>query len=491
MVEMQVNTAALAAVAGQGAGTAGATPNSAGFFAQALAAASGAATGKQPGAAALAGQSLLLTLPPGFLASQLSGAQLSAAAAAQAAQGNPLPTGQAGNGRAAQGNPLLAGQAGNGQAAAVLFDKLATQLAALGVGNGDPKQVVAQLTALGLSRGDFKQLAAKLAQSNGANTDAKSLELALQQVAQDLVSGQVPDPALLGALAAQLTALQGGGVAPGSAERVADVAVDRKDLPLANGKSAVGATAGAAAGAAAGSVAAAKAEILADGGSKASFAEHLAAKTEDEDGSAPALMQKLLDAGGALAKVVTDAAVPPVAVTSNPTDASAVRVDGLGMVAAPKAAQVVAASEALMVRTPVRAPGWEADFAQKVVWMAGRDSQSAQLTLNPPQLGTVEVRLTLSGGEAGAQFFSPHHNVREAIETAMPRLRDMMAEAGLSLGQASVSSESFRDQRANTGGSGQFASAEAGGEAQEAQNTLSVGQSRNATQGRGLVDLYA
>ena len=471
MVEMQVNTAALAAVAGQGAGTAGATPNSAGFFAQALAAASGAATGKQPGAAALAGQSLLLTLPPGFLASQLSGAQLSAAAAAQAAQGNPL----------------LAGQAGNGQAAAVLFDKLATQLAALGVGNGDPKQVVAQLTALGLSRGDFKQLAAKLAQSNGANTDAKSLELALQQVAQDLVSGQVPDPALLGALAAQLTALQGGGVAPGSAERVADVAVDRKDLPLANGKSAVGATAGAAAG----SVAAAKAEILADGGSKASFAEHLAAKTEDEDGSAPALMQKLLDAGGALAKVVTDAAVPPVAVTSNPTDASAVRVDGLGMVAAPKAAQVVAASEALMVRTPVRAPGWEADFAQKVVWMAGRDSQSAQLTLNPPQLGTVEVRLTLSGGEAGAQFFSPHHNVREAIETAMPRLRDMMAEAGLSLGQASVSSESFRDQRANTGGSGQFASAEAGGEAQEAQNTLSVGQSRNATQGRGLVDLYA
>ncbi len=485
MVEMQVNTAALAAVAGRGAGAASATPNSAGFFAQALAAASAAPAGTQPGVAALAGQSLLPTLPPGFLASQLSGAQLGAAAAAQAAQGDPLLAGQGENGQAVQGNPLLVGQPGNDQAAAVLFDKLATQLAALGAGNGDPKQVAAQLTALGLSRGDFKQLATKLAQSNGANADAKSLELALQQVAQALISGQAPDPALMGALVAQLTALQGGRVTPGNADKAADIAADRKDLPLTSVKL----PAGTAAGAPVGGVASDKVGALSDAGSKASFAEQLVAKAEDE--SAPALTQKLLDAGGVLAKVVTDAAVPPVAVTSNPTDAGAVRVDGLGLVAVPKATQDVAASEALMVRTPMRAPGWEADFAQKVVWMAGRDSQSAQLVLNPPQLGTVEVRLTLSGGEAGAQFFSPHHNVREAIESAMPRLRDMMAEAGLSLGQASVSSESFRDQRANAGDFGQLASAEASGEAQEAQNVLAVGQSHHATQGRGLVDLYA
>jgi flagellar hook-length control protein FliK len=42
-------------------------------------------------------------------------------------------------------------------------------------------------------------------------------------------------------------------------------------------------------------------------------------------------------------------------------------------------------------------------------------------------------------------FTSPHAAVRDAIEQAMPRLRDMMADNGIMLGNATVSDQAPRD----------------------------------------------
>lgn len=481
MVEMQVNSADLAALAGKGSASGKAGQGAGGFFAQALAAASAQAVpnaGAEPDTtAALAGQTLLVSLPAGFLAAGLANLQSGSAAPGQAVQ-------EAG---ATPVNPLQAGLAQGDKAASALFDKLASQLAALGVAGGDPKQVATQLNELGISNGDVKQLAAKLAQLNGDGTDVKSLETALQQWVQDQAAGQQPDAALLGAVAAQISALQGGGDPRVQSGKAADVAANRKDLPVAGLKSGVGA------GAEGHAAVAVKAAVQsAAGGARSSSAENNQDQVLAAADSDAKVAPKSANATESFAKVLTEVAAAPVKAPMQQADASAVRVDGIGVVATTKAGQDVAAQEALAVRTPLRSPGWDAEFAQKVVWMAGRESQSAQLILNPPQLGPVEVRLTLSGGEAGAQFFSPHHNVREAIESAMPRLREMMAEAGLSLGQASVSSESFRDQRANGENSGQFAAAALDDEGHEAQNSAaSLGQPHHVRHGLGLVDLYA
>ena len=101
------------------------------------------------------------------------------------------------------------------------------------------------------------------------------------------------------------------------------------------------------------------------------------------------------------------------------------------------------------VATPVRDSHWAADFSQKVVWVASQEKQSAQLTLNPPNLGPLEVTINVSKDQTTAIFSSPHSEVRQAIESAMPQLREAFAAAGISLGQASVNSESFRQQQGN------------------------------------------
>ena len=141
----------------------------------------------------------------------------------------------------------------------------------------------------------------------------------------------------------------------------------------------------------------------------------------------------------------------------------------------------------MAVEAPVRSPVFAQELGDKMIWLAGRQSQVAEMVLNPPQLGSLEVRLTLSGSEAGAQFYSANPVVRETIESALPRLRDMLAQAGINLGEANVRDQSLnRDARAERFDDGRGAGGSGAQDTVEPPIGLPL---RNM--GRGLVDLYA
>ncbi|MCX8018056.1 MAG: EAL domain-containing protein, partial [Rhodocyclaceae bacterium] len=83
------------------------------------------------------------------------------------------------------------------------------------------------------------------------------------------------------------------------------------------------------------------------------------------------------------------------------------------------------------IDSPVGSPHWNEQVGQRVVWMANRQESHAELVLTPPEMGRVEVRLTLMGDQASASFVSANPQVREALEAALPRLREILAETGL------------------------------------------------------------
>lgn len=146
----------------------------------------------------------------------------------------------------------------------------------------------------------------------------------------------------------------------------------------------------------------------------------------------------------------------------------------------------------LAVHANIRDQSWSSEFSQKIVWLATADKQSAQLTLNPPQMGPIEISLSVDKGSASASFVSANQEVRDAIETALPRLREMFASAGIQLGQTNVSSESFRQQSENPAAS--RARSQAGGD----NDILAGGSVESLTSrgfhgqaGNGLVDLFA
>jgi len=101
-----------------------------------------------------------------------------------------------------------------------------------------------------------------------------------------------------------------------------------------------------------------------------------------------------------------------------------------------------------VINTPVANQSWGNEFNQKITWMASQHVQTAELHLNPPNLGPLDVVLKVSGDQATALFTSPHAAVRDAVQNALPQLRDMLAGNGITLGNAMVSDQSPRDQQA-------------------------------------------
>jgi flagellar hook-length control protein FliK len=81
---------------------------------------------------------------------------------------------------------------------------------------------------------------------------------------------------------------------------------------------------------------------------------------------------------------------------------------------------------------------WEEALGQKVVFLSNAHQQSAELTLNPKDLGPLQVVLQVADNHAHALFVSQHPQVREAVEAALPKLREAMEQNGIGLGSASV-----------------------------------------------------
>ncbi|MEN8259097.1 MAG: flagellar hook-length control protein FliK [Pseudomonadota bacterium] len=106
-----------------------------------------------------------------------------------------------------------------------------------------------------------------------------------------------------------------------------------------------------------------------------------------------------------------------------------------------------------VLERPLGHADWNQDLGDRVLWMAGRSMQEADLRLNPPSLGPVEVRISMNQDQASITFSSQHAVVREAIEAAIPKLRDMFGSQQLNLVDVNVSQQSFSDhQRQNDGG---------------------------------------
>jgi len=152
-----------------------------------------------------------------------------------------------------------------------------------------------------------------------------------------------------------------------------------------------------------------------------------------------------------------------------------------------------AAEQAVRIEAAVGTRQWDGEFANRVTWMVGRQEQRAALVLNPPQLGRIEVSLSVSGDQATAIFTSASATVRDAIENALPRLRETLQESGINLGQTQVGAESRQqspthDENRDNRGNAVAADLDA--------RALPAGFGTNSatawlSSGRGIIDVFA
>ena len=225
-------------------------------------------------------------------------------------------------------------------------------------------------------------------------------------------------------------------------------------------------------------------------GSSATATESASSATATQDMAFSAAMQTAAN----MQATVSEAGQKQAAALSDPARDARLLVQSQtqsqGLMAASQMA-APNASQDLMVNTPVGNNRWNEDLGQKITWMAGHGSQSAELQLNPPDLGPLHVVLNVSGDQATALFTSPHAAVREAVQQALPKLRDMLADNGIMLGNASVSDQGRQGAQSGYSGEGSKPSSSSGRGAVEVSSVQQGPRSISMLQTQGLVDTFA
>jgi|GEM_PF-647923 len=97
--------------------------------------------------------------------------------------------------------------------------------------------------------------------------------------------------------------------------------------------------------------------------------------------------------------------------------------------------------------TPVGHSRWGQDFNQRVQWAVNQSVSGAQIRINPQHMGPVEVKIQLQNEQLSISFTAQHGATREAIDAALPRLREMLSEQNVNLVDVDVSQHSFAEQR--------------------------------------------
>ncbi len=159
--------------------------------------------------------------------------------------------------------------------------------------------------------------------------------------------------------------------------------------------------------------------------------------------------------------------------------------------AAPPAS--VPAPHAGVVSTPLHAAAFPAHFAAEVAVLGAAGIERAEIRLQPPELGPVRIELSLSGESTRVAFSAAQPETRLAIEQSLPILKDLLAERGLLLGNASVSDGGGHAGFGANGGAGSSASAAAArdGSGNAADGRTPAGDARRLALRRSLLDVYA
>lgn len=164
-------------------------------------------------------------------------------------------------------------------------------------------------------------------------------------------------------------------------------------------------------------------------------------------------------------------------------------------------AQLRAADPALktytmMVPQPVNDPQWIDNMGEKIVWLTGRNLQSAEIHLNPAELGPVDVKVQVQNDQTTVTFTVQHASVRELLEANVHRLREMMEGNGVNLRDVQVGADTTGQQQAFArngdeaeSGSGHGGSARGG--ADDGVDGVVTELGTTAVSSRNVIDFYA
>jgi len=126
----------------------------------------------------------------------------------------------------------------------------------------------------------------------------------------------------------------------------------------------------------------------------------------------------------------------------------------------------------------------------KVMLVISQKLQQFDITLDPPELGNMQVKVNMQGEQAVVNFIVQNQQAKDALEQNMHKLRDMLSEQGVDVGDANVeqqANQSFNENSDSNNNSDQTLMSE--DELTQSQTLLSAQSLNNNS--ANVVDYYA
>jgi flagellar hook-length control protein FliK len=105
------------------------------------------------------------------------------------------------------------------------------------------------------------------------------------------------------------------------------------------------------------------------------------------------------------------------------------------------------------IDVPPSSPKFTEQIAQRIGIMNTDKLQTARIQLDPPELGSLEIKIKFQQDQVSVSFSSGHQVVRDALEAQSPRLREMLEQQGVELTDVNVSDQ--QQKNAGEGHSGE------------------------------------
>jgi len=125
---------------------------------------------------------------------------------------------------------------------------------------------------------------------------------------------------------------------------------------------------------------------------------------------------------------------------------------------------------------------------ERVSALLNINNKEAEIRLDPPEMGSMQIRIRSDAEQAQINFVVQNQQAKEALEQSMPRLREMLAQQGIELGESSIQQGS-PEQQDGQSGQGQFAGNQQTDEQQPEVSAQSSETSRQ--QSSSSIDYYA
>ncbi|MDC3213502.1 flagellar hook-length control protein FliK [Pseudoalteromonas distincta] len=129
---------------------------------------------------------------------------------------------------------------------------------------------------------------------------------------------------------------------------------------------------------------------------------------------------------------------------------------------------------------------------ERVSSMLSINNKEAEIRLDPPEMGSMQIRIRSDAEQAHINFVVQNQQAKEALEQSMPRLREMLAQQGLELGESTISygqSGGETAEQSESGAQGNLANNKSVNDENDEQANNTAQSSRQQTS--SSIDYYA